>query len=459
MKVIREYSRFRFWWDVGILVLIFVSCTIIPYQLAFTHEPSLRSSLWIYLIDLFFLLDIALNFRTTFQREGATVFDLPEIRKKYLKGFFAFHLLAALPIDLFFLLAGSEWMFFQTSIVLLFRLPRLLRVFHLLAILKRWEWLNWTNPVYLRIIRFLSLILLTVHWISCGWFFIGYADGFPPDSWMVAAGITEAPIFDQYIRSLYWTITTMTTVGYGDITPGRTIEYVMAMIVMALGASTYAFIIGSVASLFSNIDAAKAAYWNRVEAISSYLNHREVPTGLSEKVRNYYDYIWAKRRGLQEGALFTDLPGPLRLEVMLHLTRDLLDKVPLFKYCAPVLRDALLEALHPQTYAPDGLVVKEGEIGSQLFFISSGKVEIISHTGEAITTLEGGEYFGDLSFLLKERRTASVRTLTFCEILILEGHEFDRIKRDYGEFRKILKKISSEKSEKMASLVLKGVIL
>ena len=460
MKIIRENSSFRFWWDLGILVLIFVSCTIIPYQLVFIHQPSFGSSQLIYLIDLFFLLDIALNFRTTFQRHGTEITSRTEIRKRYFKGSFAIHLLAALPLDLFFLLAGAKMMFFQTSIVLLLRLPRLLRLIHLHAIIKRWEWLNWSNPVYLRIFRFLSIIFLAVHWIACLWFFIGYADGFPSDSWMVIAGVAEATVFDQYIRSLYWTITTMTTVGYGDISPGRSVEYIVGMIVMGIGASTYAFIIGSVASLFSNIDAAKASYWNRVEAISSYLHHRQVPQELGEKVRSYYDYMWAKRRGLQEGSLFTDLPGPLRLEVMLHLTNDLLDKVPLFKYSSPALRDALLEALQAQTYAPDGWVVKEGEIGSQMFFISSGQVEVVAGDGtKKFAILEAGEYFGDLSLLLKEHRTASVRTLSFCEILILEGQHFERIKNDYSEFRTILKKVSSEKSEKMAGLVLDGIIL
>ena len=77
---------------------------------------------------------------------------------------------------------------------------------------------------------------------------------------MVAAGIESADPVSQYVRSLYWTITTMTTVGYGDISPGRTVEYLLGILIMLMGASLYAFVIGGVASLLSNLQAAKNSY-------------------------------------------------------------------------------------------------------------------------------------------------------------------------------------------------------
>jgi voltage-gated potassium channel len=287
-----------------------------------------------------------------------------------------------------------------------------------------------------------------------------FASNFPDDSWVVSAQITEVEPHHQYIRSLYWTITTMTTVGYGDITPQRSEEYLIAMVVMLLGASLYAFLIGNVASLFSNLDAAKVQYWNRMEAITQYLQYRKISDELNTKVRNFYEYMWTHRRGIQDEKILVDLPGPLRLEILLHLAKELLEKVPLFRYCSASLRNTLLDALVPHTYPPDGFIAQEGELGKEIFFISKGKLEVSSKNGEKIhAILEEGEYFGDLSLLMKESRTASVRTLSYCEIFILELEDFIRIKNDYPEFKEVIKKISAERTEKTTRLILEGVII
>ena len=73
--------------------------------------------------------------------------------------------------------------------------------------------------------------------------------------------------------------------------------------------------------------------------------------------------------------------------------------------------------------------------------------------------LEPGDYFGDLSLLLGERRTASVRALVYSDVFLLPAREFERLKEDYEEFKEVLKVISSEKTEKMAERVIEGVIL
>jgi hypothetical protein len=302
--------------------------------------------------------------------------------------------------------------------------------------------------------------MFLIHWIACAWFFVSFLEKFPQNCWVARAGILTQGPAAQYIRSLYWTITTMTTVGYGDITPVRTTEYVLNMFVMLLGVSMYAFIIGRIASLFSNLDSTKVSYWNRVEAVTQYLHNRNVPRELNSRVRHYYEYIWARHRGLGKDVFFNDLPGSLRLEILLHLTRDLVDKVPLFKYASTALRNRLIMALKLQTYAPEDVILHEGEVGKEIFFMSSGKAEITSGEGDKIHGLLGaGDYFGHMSFILREKRTANVRANTYCEIFMLTSDDFKLIKNDYPEFTDVMKRLSSEKPDKISALVLERIIL
>jgi voltage-gated potassium channel len=252
----------------------------------------------------------------------------------------------------------------------------------------------------------------------------------------------------------------MTTVGYGDITPTRNVEYLFAVVVILMGASVYAFVIANVASLLSNLDAAKTAYRSRMAVVHQHLLSRRAPKELDELVRDYYDYVWERYRGLREDDLFADLPAPLRLEVLLHLTRELLENVPLFRYCSPALRNELLLSLKPQVYAPNAYIVREGEASHEVYFISRGEVEITSDDGaNSHGHLGNGEYFGLLSLLLNEKRTASARTCMYSDVFTLDERDFERIKKDYPEFKEVLKKVSAEKTERTAALVASGIVL
>lgn len=350
--------------------------------------------------------------------------------------------------------------FRSISLVLILRMLRLLRIVRLFDIFHRWQGLSWTNSGYLRIIKFFVTVMLIIHWIACAWFFVPFIEKFPEDSWVIISGIKEADPVTQYVRSLYWAIVTMTMVGYGDITPHRNIEYVFTMLVMLIGASTYAFIIGNIASLFSNLDFARANFFHKLEAISQYLRFRQVPHKINTQVRNYYEYLWAHHKGMKEDTLFDDLPVQFRLGILQHLARKLIDKVPLFKFCSPVLRNSLLTALQPQTFAPDVYITREGEIGKEIFFLSRGTVEITSDNGKRKHgKLEDGDYFGDLSLIFGEKRMASVKAITFCEIFVLHRNDFNRIRNEYSEFRDVLKKTSSERKDKISALVMDGVTL
>ena len=234
MKVIRENSRFRFGWDLFILVLIIASCLLIPFQIAFRHVTDWSGTEIVYLIDLFFLIDIVLNFFTSYRHKGTEIADRKKVSAHYLKTLFVIDLLANFPLDAFFLMF-QDIQVYSVSLVLILRIPRFLRVVRMFVIFRRWEDQSWTNSGYLRIAKFFTAVMLFTHWIACAWYLVAYISNFPPDCWVVIMGMQDAAVATRYIRSLYWTIVTMTTVGYGDIAPQTVLGKLLASAVMILG--------------------------------------------------------------------------------------------------------------------------------------------------------------------------------------------------------------------------------
>jgi len=64
-------------------------------------------------------------------------------------------------------------------------------------------------------LKLCMIVFFLAHWLACLWHAVGQVND--THNWMVHIGIYEYPWSDRYISSIYFAVTTMITVGYGDI--------------------------------------------------------------------------------------------------------------------------------------------------------------------------------------------------------------------------------------------------
>jgi CRP-like cAMP-binding protein len=109
---------------------------------------------------------------------------------------------------------------------------------------------------------------------------------------------------------------------------------------------------------------------------------------------------------------------------------------------------------------PDSDIAREGETGDAIYFIIEGSVEIVSlEQQKSWGRMSDGDYFGIMSLVLGERRTATMTARGFCDMLILGADDFKRIKTEFPEFKDVLKRASAERAEKLSELIIEGVVL
>ena len=123
--MIRELSRPRLAWDSLILLLIVISSLLVTYQFAFDQAGALGGLQLLYLIDLFFLIDIGLNCVTTYRERGVEVFDRKRCTAHYGRRMLIVDVVASVPFDLLAWILIGNGEFLGGSLILALRLLRL----------------------------------------------------------------------------------------------------------------------------------------------------------------------------------------------------------------------------------------------------------------------------------------------------------------------------------------------
>jgi hypothetical protein len=90
------------------------------------------------------------------------------------------------------------------------------------------------------------------HFVACLWW--GLCSVLTDYSWFDEMGIADSPAGFQYVVTLYWTVATITSVGYGDIVPINTRERILNIIVVLFGASIFGFMIANVTSVMDGFN-------------------------------------------------------------------------------------------------------------------------------------------------------------------------------------------------------------
>ncbi len=442
--MIRQDNLYKRYFDALLLGVTIFAAVEVPLHLALQYPKAGWRFVLGMVYPVIFSIDILVTFFTTITVDGQEVTSKREIAIRYLRSWFIVDFIAATPFDLIF---SDGWLselsnaarslrLFSPRYIRILLMVRMLRIHHILPFLESSKKKELFNPGIIRLVFTVFIVLVIAHWISCGWIALGKIDD-------------KSDHLTNYIKALYWTITTITTIGYGDITPTSNVQTLYTMFVQLIGAGMYGYIIGNLASLLANSDLARTQFRAKMEKIQTFMQYRDVPQELQDSIRTYYDYLWNNRRGFDESSVLDDLPQSLKLQVALHLNREIIEKVPMFKGAPDELIRQIVLNLKPVLFTPGDYIFRKGELGDQMYFISRGKVEIVSEDGKTVyATLSDGAFFGEIALLFSSERTASVRAAAYCDLYTLDKFTFDNVLAKFPEVAQQVHAMAEERRQK-----------
>uniref|UniRef100_A0A8C1RRW8 Voltage-gated inwardly rectifying potassium channel KCNH2 n=1 Tax=Cyprinus carpio TaxID=7962 RepID=A0A8C1RRW8_CYPCA len=450
---ILHYSPFKAVWDWVILLLVIYTAIFTPYSAAFLlsdeEEAAMQrcgyscSPLNVVdlIVDIMFVVDIVINFRTTYVNSNDEVVSQPSrIAIHYFKGWFLIDMVAAIPFDLLIYRSVED----TTTLIGLLKTARLLRLVRVARKLDRYS-------EYGAAVLFLLMctFALIAHWLACIWYAIGNVERSGPSriGWLNSLGeqlgkpynITNPSsgpsIKDKYVTALYFTFSSLTSVGFGNVSPNTNSEKIFSICVMLIGALMYASIFGNVSAIIQRLYSGTARYHTQMLRVREFIRFHQIPNPLRQKLEEYFQHAWSYTNGIDMNAVLKGFPECLQADICLHLNRTLLQNCKAFKGSSKGCLRALAMKFKT-THAPPGdTLVHAGDVISALYFISRGSIEILK--GDVVVAILGkNDIFGEPVNLYARpgKSRSDVRALTYCDLHKIHRDDIVEVLNMYPEF-------------------------
>ncbi|CAB3228909.1 unnamed protein product [Arctia plantaginis] len=449
------------------LLLLVANLIILPVAISFFNDDL--STRWIAfncLSDTIFLIDIVVNFRTgIMQQDNAeqVILDPKLIAKHYLRTWFFLDLISSIPLDYIFLIFNQVNDFSESFQILhagralrilrlakLLSLVRLLRLSRLVRYVSQWEEVYFLNmaSVFMRIFNLICMMLLIGHWSGCLQFLVPMLQGFPPNSWVAINELQEAYWLEQYSWALFKAMSHMLCIGYGRFPPQSLTDMWLTMLSMISGATCYALFLGHATNLIQSLDSSRRQYREKVKQVEEYMAYRKLPREMRQRITEYFEHRY-QGKFFDEELILGELSEKLREDVINYNCRSLVASVPFFANADSNFVSDVVTKLRYEVFQPGDIIIKEGTIGSKMYFIQEGIVDIVMANGEVATSLSDGSYFGEICLLTNARRVASVRAETYCNLFSLSVDHFNAVLDQYPLMRRTMESVAAERLNKI----------
>ena len=436
-------------WDVCCgLALTFVAL-VTPFEAAFLEAPaSPTEHLFLFnrVVDLVFIVDFMLQWFLMVQlntREGVRWISQPSrVAVHYIKSWFFLDALSVGVSTFDYLTVfgdpdgvGSMTELRTLRVLRALRLIKLIKVLGAARVFKRWETKIAVNYAALSLIKCLIGLLVESHWFACIWTLQAKLQTPVLSTWLgkdgvychaddsATSGVTCLGTFQLYVASFYWAVYTITSIGFGDITPtpGNTTEQLVTTLLLIMGAISWSLVVAIIVANLSGLDPEADEFTTTMGELNKMMMRQGLPTEQRVRLREYYSQSRHVRVVNKQTELLSLMSPTLKSEVAFKISKEWLAKVWYLEGLEE--SEEGLEFLVQLSVRLRPLVLAPGEMApaNQLYIVKGG---LGMFGGKVVNK---GKVFGE-DMIMKSMELQNkfcARAMNYLEVLTITREELD----------------------------------
>ncbi|KRX07308.1 Cyclic nucleotide-binding protein [Pseudocohnilembus persalinus] len=290
-----------------------------------------------------------------------------------------------------------------------------------------------------------NFIFFVAHYLACSFYFVARQveqSGSYQETWISKNGFQTESNLQKYIDSLYFQFISMSTVGYGDISPVSTPEKIFTIITTIFSSGIFAYILNVVTQIFQNIDQKQNVFKKNKNDILMYLKQRQISNDLQLKVVKYFESQFKMEEiGINKSNKINNL---LSLQLIQDVKKEFNIKIlrshSIFhsNFSEPFLQELTL-SMKEQYLAPDELLFDQDCLSPKLCFIISGSIGLFNKWEnknqeqqlQNVCNFKKDEILAIKNFIVQKPLMQQARSLEITQILIISNEQFLKTLKQY----------------------------
>ncbi|KAJ9163148.1 hypothetical protein P3X46_022847 [Hevea brasiliensis] len=426
--IVSPYDRRYRIWETFLVVLVIYTAWVSPFEFGFLKKPEGPLSIADNVVNGFFAVDIVLTFFVAYlDKTNYLLVDNPKkIAWKYTSSWFAFDFISTIPSELARKISPKPLRSYG-----LFNMLRLWRLRRVSALFSRLEKDRNYNYFWVRCAKLICVTLFAVHSAGCFYYLIAARYRNPERTWIGASlgdNFLEQSVWIRYVTSIYWSITTLTTVGYGDLHPVNSREMIFDIFYMLFNLGLTAYLIGNMTNLVVHGTSRTRRFRDAIQAASSFAQRNQLPPRLQDQMLAHLCLKFrTDSEGLQQQETLDSLPKAIRSSISHYLFYSLLDKVYLFHGVSNDLLFQLVSEMKAEYFPPKEDVILQNEAPTDFYILVTGAADLLVYKNgveQVVGQAESGDLCGEIGVLCYRPQLFTVRTKRLSQLLRLNRTTF-----------------------------------